>query len=672
MLHVGRFPVVALLGLSLACGSGCVAESDEDVDGSEVAVSSARAALEIHPLDIWARPLRKRDVQITVHKDGQRVQVTTAEAPTVFLRSPGTYAIHLEAPEHEAVDVTVRYDGGTNDESAQLDAAGAKGAFSFGHTPRTIQGRRLPAHVLYLGLAHRWFSAAGRPPRKGNAVELLMDGEEAWANVRSDLVRAKESVLVSTWWWESDFELVRSPIGTSSDQRWKNTILGTLESIPAYKRVLVGEFVGQDTMFHLLNTDAKLRRLARTPDDHFEMMAQANPTRGRFRFEVPAFPFGPRVKASHADAPAFDIDALVESPVPAQNVDLTAVPFGVDVPHASYHQKFMVVDDVAFVGGMNFRHVDWDSSEHRIYDPRRMKFGAWDATRRAVENKSREPDSGPRKDYMVRVEGPAAADVADLFHDRWEHLRSSGARYSNETSSFAVPSDIAEVSGGVDVQVTATMPAPMQESSIAETWFNAVRNAERFIFIEDQYFRMPLIHAALTERMDQVPGLKLVVITKPVPRWSPECVQSYKAGNLFAARYPDRFLSLQLRSFDGDKRKFADMDVHSKMLIVDDHFMSVGSANKNNRGMIYEGELNVAVADPTVAAFRERILQNLLGRRGADDADAWFAELAVLAKQNDRVHSAGGRSGAPRGFVYGLTFPPASACRMQSVGPDVT
>ena len=50
-------------------------------------------------------------------------------------------------------------------------------------------------------------------------------------------------VLLSTWWWQSEFELVR-PQGhesMSEAQRARNTILGVLESVPATKRVLVGQ-----------------------------------------------------------------------------------------------------------------------------------------------------------------------------------------------------------------------------------------------------------------------------------------------------------------------------------------------------------------------------------------------------------------------------------------------
>jgi phosphatidylserine/phosphatidylglycerophosphate/cardiolipin synthase-like enzyme len=664
--------VTALVVVACGGGVGCSGAPD-DVSEEEVSVGQARAALDIHPLDVWAQPLVLKDVRLTVKRNGVLVPVKMGTTTTVFLRYAGAYAIHLEAPQHEPLDVTVRYDGGTTDGSAKIDSVKG-GASAFGHARHTFAGRALEAHEVYLGLRHKWFSAEGRPARHGNAVRFMMDGEEAWSTVKKDLDRATKDVMVSTWWWESDFELVRSPIGTSSDDRWKNTILGTLEASPAYKRVLVGEFFGQDTLWQLLNTDTKLRAHASNPGDRFEMMGQANDTRGRFHFEVPAFAFGDRVKNAFGDAPAIESDTQVVSPVPAHDVDLTQVPFHVDVPLASYHQKFMVVDDeTAFVGGMNLRHVDWDSSEHEVYDERRMKFDAWTMTRNLVASKSRKPDTGPRKDYMVRIDGPAAQDVADVFHERWEHLRTIGAKYSDQSSSFAVKRDIAPRNGGIDMQVTATLPSPFLEHAIAETWFNAIEHAEKYVYVEDQYFRMPMIHDALIARMDANPNLQLVVITKAVGTWAPECRPSYEANQLFLSRYPERFLSLQLRSFDSDTKEFADIDTHSKMLVVDDVFMSVGSANKNNRGMVYEAELNVAVADPVVASWRKRIVSNLLGGQiAADDVKTWVGALRAAAKANDVAYGQQGNGAKPTGFAYGLTMGAPQTCKMQSVGPDET
>ena len=172
--------------------------------------------------------------------------------------------------------------------------------------------------------------------------------------------------------------------------------------------------------------------------------------------------------------------------------------------------------------------------------------------------------------------------------------------------------------------------------------------------------------------MTEIPELKLVVITKPVGTVAPECVQALRSGNFFAARFGSRFLSLQLRSFDKDEREFVDIDVHSKMLIVDDVFMSVGSANKNNRGMVYEAEMNVAILDASVGTWRKRILANILGGEASADVAGWFDQLKSTARTNDDAVRNAGVGAPPRGFAYGLSFGPEAACKLQSFGPDAT
>ena len=671
--------VLALTGCAASGAIGCSASADSpDQSRDAVSASNATAVLEIHPMDIWAQPLPDGQLTFSVKRDGANVAQATKGVPNVFVNKAGSYALHLEAPNHLPLDLTLDYDGSSELSGATIHADEAKGnGVALGHVKKVVSGKNLTSHVLYLGLRHKWFSAEGRPARRGNAIKFMQDGEEAWSNVRADLVNATNNVMASTWWWESDFELVRSQdIGASQDDRWPNTILGTLESIPAQKRVLIGEFLGQDSVAGVMTDDSKIRAYAAAPNDNFEMMQQANPTKGKFHFKVSDFTFGPRVKSADPNAPDFDVDATVSSTVPEHDVDLTQMPFDLGaVDLASIHQKFMVVDnEVAFIGGMNLRHVDWDSHDHAVYDWRREKFGAWDVTRNLVKNKERKPDTGPRKDYMVRIEGPSAQDAADVFHERWEYLRRNGVKYANNASTFDVQRDIAPRDGGIQVQVTATLPEPWHEHAIAETWFNAVRNAEKYIYIEDQYFRMPMINDAIAQRMDDVPGLKLVVVTMDVGAWVPDCVNTYKSHEFFKNRYSsDRYMLLHFKSFDSDKVEFADIDTHSKILIVDDAFLSVGSANKNNRGMVYEAELNVAIVDPVVADFRKRIFANILpaGTPATDDADEMFAQLQAAAQANDASLAAKGAT-PPQGFVYTLDFAAPSACKMQSVGPDET
>jgi phosphatidylserine/phosphatidylglycerophosphate/cardiolipin synthase-like enzyme len=347
---------------------------------------------------------------------------------------------------------------------------------------------------------------------------------------------------------------------------------------------------------------------------------------------------------------------------------------------------------------MNLRRVDWDTSQHLVFEPRRMLFGSSLANRAAVAAHNRLPDTGPRKDYMVRLEGPPVRDAQDVFQRRWQYLLDTRARYAEDASAFTTPAPGAPVAGGVQAQVTPTMPAPFSENAIAETWFNAVRQARQYLFIEDQYFRIPMLAEEMVARMTEVPTLRLVVITKPVSEWTdPGCEWTRRTHELFSTRFASRYQLLQLRAFDTQitfgfdetDAHFQDLDVHSKMLIVDDVFLSVGSANKNNRGMLYEGELNVAVVDRAwVREARRRILANLLpaGTSVSDDPAAWFAALGAAARANDVVRarwtaegddlSLDGRplpdSFRPRGFLYTLTFGPPRDCLLESVGADVT
>ncbi len=667
--------------------------------------AQTRALLEIYPMDLWAQFL-PGDATLSVTRNGVAMTKSGSPVVTVSLDQPGSYEISLSYPEHEDMHVSVDYDG-----SGDLDGAvllggpeTARMGLAFSHDMRAVGARELPVHTAYLGLRHKWFSAQGRPARRGNDLTFLADGEQAWSSVAEDLRAAVSSVHISTWWWQSDFELLRDKATHATltpSERWTNTILGITEVSPAHKRVLVGQFWGQDSILSWMTTDPDLKAYAETPNDHFEFMGMANETEGVFWFEVDPFVFGDRVRSEHAEATgrSFDPEQEIDSTIPPRQVDLTEWPISMEIEAASYHQKFMIVDDeVAYVGGMNLKEVDWDSSKHEVFEFRRMNFDATEAQRQAVIDKKSLPDNGPRKDYMVRIHGPSAQDVADVFHERWMYQIAQGVEYAENSTPFAVQRAIPEQPGGKQVQVTATLPQPFWEHAIAESWFNAVSQAEAYIYIEDQYFRAPMLNDVIVARMQEKPDLRLVVITKPINEWTdPGCYWTYESHKRFETAFPDRYMLLQLRSFDTvvtwgvdeTEARWGDIDVHSKMLIVDDKFMSVGSANKNNRGMVYEGELNIAVLDDAwVRDARRRIFANLLpeGTSATDDVSVWWNDLKQAAAWNDAVYERWDAEGGdisldgaplpaeyrPEGFLYSMDFPDSSECLIESVGPDMT
>ena len=675
--------------------------------GPDAPTEQPKALLDIYPLDLWAQFLPQNEMQMTVTQDGAPVYTTGSPVVTVPLVNAGAIQIDLSAPEHEPLSAIVSYDGGSGLDGAVLlaGAAAAGQGLSLAHEMRDINGVSVPVHSVFLGLRHKWFSAEGRPARRGNQVTFLQDGEQAWGSVAQDLKAAKNRIMAATWWWQSDFELYRDPQNhpyQTQNERWPNTILGILEQSPAEKRILVGQFWSQDSILAWMTTDSKLKAYAEAPGDGFEFMGQANETKGQFHFALTPFTFGDRVRSTFTETQneQFDQEAQITSTVPERDVDLTLWPVSLQTQAASFHQKFMVIDDeLAYIGGMNLKEVDWDTSKHLVFEPRRMLFDATQADRLAVVNKEQLPDQGPRKDYMVRIDGPAAQDAADIFHERWQHQLDSKVDYSENSTPFTVKRDIPERPNGIQMQVTATLPQPFWEHAIAETWFNAVNQAENYIYIEDQYFRVPMLNEAIEARMQAKPNLRLIVITKPINEYAdPGCVWTYKSHELFKNKFGSRYMMLQLRAFDTvevsfaideTESRFADMDVHAKMLIVDDKFMSVGSCNKNNRGIVYEGELNVAVLDAAwVHSARQQIFANMLpaGTQPTDDVATWWKQFQNAAAWNDGVYSAWDAEGGdinlngaplpdmytPEGFVYSLNFGPPSDCLFESVGPDMT
>jgi len=694
-------------GEGTACKGPDCAEGDPAC-GQGACCGAAVPRLEIWALDLWAQPLPEGAAQLSLVWEGAPLAAAGWPRAALLLRAPGTLEGRLAAPDHEDLyfTVVVTDPSASGGVTARVGRGVRDAGLATSFDLRDVEGQPTPVHSVYLGLRHGWFSAQGRPARRGNLAELLVDGEEAFGRLHQDLLSAGDEVLMSSWWWMSDFELVRDA-ATHADlsiaQRWANTVLGVLERIPATVRILVGEFWGSHEVMDWLTTDEALLGYAETPGDGLEFMGQGNPVYGEFAWDPAAFVFGDRVRAAFPEIAGrtFGAEVATGSRLPAHWIDMTDWPFiSLEAEIASWHQKFSVLDhEVAYIGGMNIKSTDWDGPEHRVFDHRRMEFDATAAERHAVEAKERLPDLGPRRDYQLRLEGPAAQDAAEVFQARWRRARADGVRYAEHTTDFEVRRDIAPRPGGVQLQVTATMPAPFHEYAIAETWFNAVARAERYILIEDQYWRIPLLTAAIARRMREVPELRLVVVTKAVDEWTdPGCEWTYLTHEELMDEFgPGRYRTYLLRTFDTapgagagqTAAHFVDIDTHSKLFLVDDRFLSVGSCNKNNRGILYEGELNVAALDDAFArAARRRVLGDWLGPGSspAEEVATWFEQLSAAAAWNQAVRGrwedrgdAVALGGAPLpaelrpvGLLYPLPFGDPDDCFLEGVGPDMT
>jgi len=359
---------------------------------------------------------------------------------------------------------------------------------------------------------------------------------------------------------------------------------------------------------------------------------------------------------------------------------------GITVEGASWHQKAWAVDGrVAYVSGMNVKSVDWDTDDHDPFDPRRMKFMSTEEERIAVQARLALSDTSPRKDYGIRVAGPGALDVDAIIKARWDLGRAAGDLYAEHTTDWELLPPAAEPPGGVLLQVQTTQPEPMGERSILESTDKAIRSARDLIYIEDQYFRMPVLLDAFQEALDASPELRIVVVTQPVSILDGAKKWTVIMDDALREMAGDRYLLLGMESYaaghllDPEELTphFQAMNVHSKMLIVDDVYLSVGSCNKNNRGLLIEGEMNVAVVDEAfVRDARQRILANATGRVDLDwnrSGAAVAADLAGIAESNEEIRAEALSSGAvpddePSGFLYPLAHTPDY---LLDIGPDI-
>jgi phosphatidylserine/phosphatidylglycerophosphate/cardiolipin synthase-like enzyme len=246
-------------------------------------------------------------------------------------------------------------------------------------------------------------------------------------------------------------------------------------------------------------------------------------------------------------------------------------------PLHCHHEKTIVIDDrVAFVGGIDLTDESgdrFDSNEH----PFRAAVG-W-------------------HDVCARIEGPAVADVAEHFRMRW-----------NEVAGELLPAPTrSDPAGDLEVQVVRTIPEGVYDSEprgdfrILETYLRALRSAERLIYLENQFLWSPEIEAALADKLANPPNddFRLLVVLPAKPNTGADDTRGVLAELIDADAGAGRLLACSLYARSGHRS--APVYVHAKLAVVDDRWLTLGSANLNEHSLFNDTELNLVTHDPRVA-----------------------------------------------------------------------
>jgi phosphatidylserine/phosphatidylglycerophosphate/cardiolipin synthase-like enzyme len=311
--------------------------------------------------------------------------------------------------------------------------------------------------------------------------------------------------------------------------------------------------------------------------------------------------------------------------------------------YAAHHQKIVCIDDaLAFVGGMDLTVERWDTAQHACNDP----------IRRKADGSIYEPVH----DLQMAVDGEAARSVAELGYGRWKFATGEELSPTPPEGSDPWPENLAPDFTDVPIAIARTYPAWGDQPAaqeVAALTLDALSAARKSIYIEAQYMTAPLIGDALERHLADPDGPEIVVIqTHESHGWAEELVMGTNRDRLIRRlRKCDRHNRLRvyypvIPNGEGGECQVL---IHSKLIIIDDVFLRIGSSNLNNRSMGLDSECDLAIEASTeeerrtIARLRERLIAEHLETQPSTFAEALTRADGSIIRAIDELNA--GRRG---------------------------
>ena len=218
------------------------------------------------------------------------------------------------------------------------------------------------------------------------------------------------------------------------------------------------------------------------------------------------------------------------------------------------HRKILVIDgETAFVGGLNFAD--------------RYQNGV--------------PGIGPWRDTHLKVTGGGATSLQIIFMADWYFVSKEIFRGENYFKPF-------ESGEGKLVQISASGPDSDWES-IGQAYFSAIASATDYVYISTPYL-MPTADIMTALKTSALGGIDVRII---VPGLS-DAVTSMWGTNSYIEELLESGVKIYFY-----KAGF----IHSKVIVVDGTFSSVGTANLDFRSLETNFEVNAMIYDEAIAAI---------------------------------------------------------------------
>lgn len=249
------------------------------------------------------------------------------------------------------------------------------------------------------------------------------------------------------------------------------------------------------------------------------------------------------------------------------------------------HIKFVLLDGkTAYLVGSTMKQGYFSGQDHLIRDGEH-----------GVQNKeTRKGERGFLHDASLKVEGPCVRFFDETFSTVWSAHNENPPALAPQTGSASGPKLAA-------VQVLRTLPGnvfttahanaevlPHGETGVLEAYQRAIMMAEDFIYIEDQYFNSEEIVEAIIARMIERPRLDVILVVNPRPDiggYHPHQTKLIK--RLIDVGTENHVAAFSLWTCDQSftPLAIAPVYVHSKVCIIDDRWVAIGTANVDGASM---------------------------------------------------------------------------------------
>ena len=435
-------------------------------------------------------------------------------------------------------------------------------------------------------------------------VTFLIDGEDYFFAVREAIKLAERSVLILGWDIDSRMRLLRADKYESSEETQKEKT----EKRGAEKGKEKGSEKneeGEEDKHRWKNGWKKTENVELAGDglpiQLYPFLREIARIKPNLEVHVLIWDFSMIYAMEREWLPLFKLDWRRDKRLHFHMDD--AHPLG-----ASQHQKVVVVDDsIAFSGGMDLTKRRWDSSKHIAWDKRRT-----------------DPDGepyGPFHDTQMMVSGEPARALGDLARWRWKRATGKVILPKSEVKSDLWPKKVRVDLKNVKVRISLTQPAYKDDQELREVeslFVDSILSAKKFIYIENQYLSSKKIGDALKKRIPQEEAPEiLVIMPRKASGWIEQTTMDVVRARLLRELFKvdkNKKLSIyypvtskmQPEGIEDETHKEADeknegeiesqeVYIHSKLMIIDDHFVRIGSANMSNRSMGLDSECDLSV-----------------------------------------------------------------------------